>query len=110
MTNKIVLLFAGTIACSTLAVATSLAADPPALKEVFKNDFRVGTAISTAQIMGDEPAALELAAKQFNTITPENLLKWQEVHPQPDQFNFEPADRFVEFGEKNGMFVVGHNL
>src|SRR5262249_27668638 len=110
MMNRIALLVTGTITGCVLAAAPGLAANPPALKEVFKNDFRVGAAISTAQIMGDEPAALELAGKQFNTITPENLLKWQEVHPQPDEFNFDPADRFVEFGEKNGMFVVGHNL
>lgn len=86
------------------------AADRPLLKEVFKANFRVGVALGTQQIMGDEPAALALAAKQFNSITPENLLKWQEVHPQPDEFKFEQADRFVEFGEKNRMFIVGHNL
>jgi GH35 family endo-1,4-beta-xylanase len=28
----------------------------------------------------------------------------------PDKYNFENADRFVEFGEKNGMFIVGHTL
>ena len=38
------------------------------------------------------------------------MLKWQEVHPQPEGYNFDPADRFVAFGEKNSMFIVGHNL
>ncbi len=98
------------IAVSLGVVIPSLAAEHAALKEAFKDNFRVGTAISTPQILGDEPAALALVAQQFNTITPENLLKWQEVHPQPDEFNFDAADRFVEFGEKNGMFIVGHNL
>ena len=65
---------------------------------------------STPQAVGEESAALSLVAQQFNSITPENLLKWQEVHPQPDEFNFDPVDRFVAFGEKNGMFIVGHNL
>ena len=87
-----------------------VAAEHPTLKDAFKDDFRVGAAIGTQQVMGDEPAALELAARQFNTITPENLLKWEEVHPQPDEYNFDPADRFVEFGEKHGMFIVGHTL
>jgi endo-1,4-beta-xylanase len=32
------------------------------------------------------------------------------VHPQQDQYDFERADKYVEFGEKNGMFIVGHNL
>ena len=41
---------------------------------------------------------------------PENVLKWEAVHPQPDAYNFEPADRYVAFGEKNQMFVIGHTL
>jgi endo-1,4-beta-xylanase len=85
-------------------------AQMPALREVFKQHFRVGAAISTLQVRGEEPEALELVARQFNTITPENLLKWSEVHPEPEQYNFEPADKFVEFGEKHGMFIVGHTL
>lgn len=86
------------------------AADEPTLKEVFADDFRVGAALGTDQIMGQEPAALELVQRQFNSISPENLLKWEMVHPQPEKYNFQPVDRFVEFGERNGMFLVGHTL
>ena len=43
-------------------------------------------------------------------ITPENVLKWENVHPQPDRYNFEPSDQYVAFGEANKMFVVGHTL
>jgi endo-1,4-beta-xylanase len=98
------------VAASSIVAGTGSAAETAALKEVFHDKFRMGAAIGTHQAIGDEPAALKLVAKHFNTITSENLLKWQEVHAQPAQFNFEPADRFVEFGEKNGMFIVGHNL
>jgi endo-1,4-beta-xylanase len=80
------------------------------LKDAFANDFRVGAAIGTHQAMGQEPAAMDLVARQFNTITPENLLKWAEVHPEPDQYNFEPADKYVAWGEENDMFIVGHTL
>jgi endo-1,4-beta-xylanase len=88
----------------------ALGEDAPALKEAFAEHFRIGAALSTPQAMGEEPAALELAARHFNTITPENLLKWAEVHPQPDQYNFDPADKFVAFGQQHGMFIVGHTL
>jgi endo-1,4-beta-xylanase len=88
----------------------SALAQQPALKAAFADDFRVGVAVGTEQIMGGEPAALALVAQQFNSITPENLLKWAEVHPAPDEFNFGPADRYVEFGERHGMFIVGHTL
>jgi endo-1,4-beta-xylanase len=94
----------------SVAVAADAPAGVPNLKGAFKNDFVVGTCISNAQLDGKEPKRLALAAEQFNAITPENCLKWQLVHPQPDTYNFERADKYVEFGEKNGMFIVGHNF
>ena len=30
-----------------------------------------------------------LVKAQFNSITPENVLKWELVHPQPDAYDFE---------------------
>lgn len=82
----------------------------PALKEVFKDDFYIGAALSLDQISGKEPDAMALVAKQFNSITPENILKWEEVHPLPGQYNFEAADRYVAFGEKHKMHIIGHTL
>jgi len=82
----------------------------PALKEVFKDDFHIGVALSLDQISGNEPDALSLVEKHFSSITPENILKWEEVHPAPGKYNFEAADRFVALGEKNKMFIVGHTL
>ncbi len=101
--------------CSVVAISWSigsarLTAAEPNLKDVFADDFKVGAALSTAQVLGEEPESMALVERQFNAITPENLLKWAEVHPEPDQYNFEPADKYVEFGEKNGMFIVGHTL
>lgn len=99
------------LSMSWLVIANGgIAADAPALKTVFAGKFKVGAALGTHQVMGGEPAALDLVVRQFNTITPENLLKWQEIHPQPSQYNFEPADRYVKFGEEREMFIVGHNL
>jgi endo-1,4-beta-xylanase len=37
-------------------------------------------------------------------------LKWSLVHPQPKRFDLVAPDRFVEFGEKHDMFIVGHTL
>ena len=53
-----------------------------------------------------------LVKQQFNAISPENVMKWESIHPRSgsDGYNFEPADRYVEFGEKNGMYIVGHTL
>lgn len=82
----------------------------PALKQVYENDFLVGTALNHFQISGtlaDDQAVVE---KHFNTITPENLLKWERVHPEPETYNFDLADRFIAYGEANDMFIVGHTL
>jgi endo-1,4-beta-xylanase len=83
---------------------------PPALKDAFQGDFFIGAALSLDQISGREPDAMAVVARHFNSITPENILKWEEVHPQPGQYNFEAADRYVAFGEKHQMHIIGHCL
>jgi endo-1,4-beta-xylanase len=85
-------------------------AGQPALKEVFKEDFPIGAALSLDQISGKEPKAMALVEKHFNTITPENILKWEEVHPEPGRYDFEAPDRFVAFGEQHKMRIIGHTL
>ena len=81
-----------------------------ALKDAFNDDFYIGAALSADQIFDKEPEAMALVARHFNSITPENILKWEEVHPQPGQYNFEAADRYVAFGEKHKMHIIGHTL
>ncbi len=99
------------LSATSLAVTISSAmAQQLALKDAFAEDFVIGAALSEDQVMGKVPQAIELTEKQFSSITPENLLKWESVHPTKDKYNFAPADKFVEFGEKNKMFVVGHTL
>jgi endo-1,4-beta-xylanase len=80
------------------------------LKEAFKNDFLIGAALNEAAFTGQNTNAVALIKTQFNTISPENVLKWESIHPKPDQYDFSAADRYVEFGQKNKMFIVGHTL
>jgi len=82
----------------------------PALKDVFAGKFRVGASLNANQIHGKIPSETELVLKHFNTITAENAMKWESVHPKPEEYTFETADAFVEFGQKNKMFIVGHTL
>jgi len=94
----------------TVPTGRTETAAQPALKDVFKDHFYVGAALSLDQISGKEPEAMAVVEKHFNSITPENILKWEEVHPQPGRYNFEAADRYVAFGEKHKMHIIGHNL
>lgn len=82
----------------------------PALKDVFKDDFYIDDALNLNQISGNEPNAINLVEKQFDSITPENILKWEAVHPEPNSYNFDAADRYVALGKKNNMFIIGHTL
>ena len=87
-----------------------LSAGQPGLKDVFKNDFYIGAALSVEQIAGKEPGAIALVKKHCNSITPENILKWEEVHPEPNRYNFDAPDQYVAFGEKHRMHIIGHTL
>jgi endo-1,4-beta-xylanase len=80
------------------------------LAQVSQDDFKIGVALNRSQVAEEIPEATPLIKQHFNSITPENLLKWERVHPEPDQYNFGPSDTFVEFGEQNNMFIVGHTL
>lgn len=80
------------------------------LKEAFKGRFRIGAALNPGHFTESDAAGAAIVKAHFNTITPENDMKWERIHPNPDSFNFGPADRYVKFGEKNGMFIVGHCL
>ena len=82
----------------------------PVLKDVFKDDFYIGVALNVNQIYDKEPNAIALVQRHFNSIVPENILKWEEVHPEPNKYNFDPVDRFVAFGEKHKMHIIGHTL
>jgi endo-1,4-beta-xylanase len=101
-------LLACTVAVALLANVTH--AFGATLKETFQDHFLVGVAMNQRQFTEQDARGATIAKTQFNSITPENVLKWESVHPRKEQYNFEPADRYVEFGEKNGMVVIGHTL
>lgn len=98
-------------AVTTVLMAGALAnAQTPALKDAFKGYFLVGAALNPAQFEERDARGAALVRAQFNTISPENVLKWQLVHPRPDAYAFEASDKYVAFGEKYHMFIVGHTL
>lgn len=80
------------------------------LKDAFKNDFLIGAALSASQFCESNVVETAIVKTQFNSISPENVLKWEKIHPLPGQYDFTLADRYVAFGVTNKMFIVGHNL
>ncbi|MEJ2055742.1 MAG: endo-1,4-beta-xylanase, partial [Calditrichaceae bacterium] len=84
--------------------------DQPVLMDAFENNFYIGAALNVEQITGKEPKAMDVVARHFNSITPENIMKWEEIHPEPGRYNFVASDQYVAFGEKHNMHIICHAL
>jgi endo-1,4-beta-xylanase len=69
---------------------------------------RIGTAVATYHFSdsGYRPAA----ARYFDSLTPENEMKWDSIEPRPGGFDFAAGDALVAFAKANGMRVRGHTL
>ena len=93
-----------------LFAMTTHAAETTTLKDAFKDGFLIGAALNPAQFTGSNQIEANIVKTQFNSISPENVLKWEKVHPSPDEYDFNLADKYVEFGVKNHMFIIGHTL
>lgn len=102
----------GILATASLLVACggNQPVKEPGLKDVLGDKFLVGTALNVNQSSGRDTASLEIVKKHFNAIVAENCMKSEEIHPEKDKFNFEDADKLVQFGIDNDITVTGHCL
>jgi endo-1,4-beta-xylanase len=91
-------------------ITESNANDSVALKDLFLDKYKIGTALSREQIIGQSTDVLPFVNQQFNAITPENSMKWERIHPSEGVYDFEAADALVEFANKNNHFFTGHTL
>lgn len=87
-----------------------LPAQVSTLKDAYKGKFFIGTALNTPQILGTAVDEVNIVKTHFNSIVAENCMKSGPMQPEEGKFNFELADKFVEFGVKNNMHIVGHTL
>ena len=74
------------------------------LKDYFRDDFPIGVAVSPASLKNP------LVLQQFNSLTPENVMKMGPIHPEENRYDFREADSIVAFARANGLKVRGHNL
>lgn len=80
------------------------------LKDAFKDKFLIGTALNATQVKVQQPNAMALINRHFNSIVAENCMKSANIQPREGEFDFKQADEFVAFGEKNNMHITGHTL
>ena len=98
------------IALALLVAGLGVARAQPGLKEAFEGKFLIGGTLNPSHFAPEAAAHTGLITTQFNSISPENVMKWGPIHPRPGRYRFAPADRYVDFGERHGMFIVGHCL
>ena len=80
------------------------------LKDVFEGKFILGAAVNAAQINGTDARGDSVLVKHFGAIEPENCMKSAEIMPSFGQYDWTMADKYVDFGQKNGLDVYGHCL
>jgi endo-1,4-beta-xylanase len=51
-----------------------------------------------------------VAAREFNSVTAENAMKWEATEPNPNQFSFGGADQVVAAAQANNQQIHGHTL
>ncbi|HOO83644.1 MAG TPA: endo-1,4-beta-xylanase [Prolixibacteraceae bacterium] len=95
---------------SFFAACTTNQPKPETLKDALDGLFYVGAALNTFQVEGVDVKADSLVKKQFNSIVAENCMKSMNIQPQKGVFTFDDADKFVAYGEQNGMHIIGHTL
>lgn len=82
----------------------------PALKSFTDKYFYLGAAINTDHIIGADLEGVATLEHHFSSISPENCLKPEEVHPSENVYEWTIQDAYVDLGERNKMFVHGHTL
>ncbi|GGF94916.1 endo-1,4-beta-xylanase [Paenibacillus abyssi] len=78
----------------------------PALCAQYKDYFDIGAAVNLTTIDTQQ----ELLAAHFNSLTAENDMKFERVHPEEGIYTFEAADRIVQFARQHSMKMRGHTL
>jgi endo-1,4-beta-xylanase len=114
---------AATGALAAGSVIPAATASPPDLAEGHQDtlrrqapqDLEIGSAVWGQRDLMDydrnDPTDYQrVLAREFSSITPENDMKWAEIHPEPGVYDFSGADAVMDFARTNNQEVRGHTL
>ncbi len=88
---------------------TAPISEGPALKDAFPN-YTIGVAVNVNQSGGIDSFGDSIIARHFNSVVPENCMKSEEIHPSENEYYWDEADKYVQFGVDHGMQIIGHCL
>ena len=92
------------------AAPSTAPADGPTLRAAAARDrLLIGTAVNMDYLY-TEPAYRAPIAREFSSVTPENVMKWGFVERVRGQLDFSQADELVAFARAQGQRVRGHTL
>ena len=57
-----------------------------------------------------DAAYRDLLGREFTSLSAENQMKWDAIHPAPDTYDFAAPDAIAAFARANGQDVRGHTL
>ncbi|MBE9226053.1 endo-1,4-beta-xylanase [Phormidium sp. LEGE 05292] len=74
-----------------------------------KSQMKIGTSVLIEPLRKDAKYR-EVLAREFNTLTPENAMKFGKLSQERGNYNFADADDIVAFAQDHQMQVHGHTL
>lgn len=103
----------GLSATSVLALAPRALANPAhpsSLRQLASGTPLIGAAVPTnfeKRLTADE---INILTNQFDSVTPENCMKWHTLCPNENEYRFASVDRIFDLAAKNQQKIVGHTL
>lgn len=105
----------GLVAATALvATGTASAVPDPTVKastlgaQAAQSGRYFGAAVAAGKLGNSTYAAI--LDREFNSVTPENEMKWDTVEPSRGSFNYGPADQIASHASAHGQRLRGHTL
>ena len=91
-----------------LAAGPAQAHHPRGLRDLAPRPL-IGTAVNT-DLLGSDATYTAILDREFNSVTPENAMKWESVERERGVLDFSAADRLVAHARAHRQVVRGHTL
>ena len=95
------------ILCSTCGQRPAVKSNAPGLAAYYDGYFPIGVALSPGSFANEDTVLIK---QEFNSITAENVMKMEIIHPEEDRYDWKRSDQLVAFAERNGLKIRGHAL
>lgn len=71
--------------------------------------FPFGASVNVT-LLRNNPTYRTIAAREYNSLTAENVMKMASIHPGINTYSWDNADTLVNFARQNNQRIHGHTL